>query len=218
MSEFVISDPTTFRTAGVNADGRLKTHTAMETLMAYQSRVHAAAYEFHPPRFSLTNNVDMPLIWLKNISNENNFHIESLRIGSNGGDTTPHDKAIIVRTYLAADEPTTDVTTGQFGASDVPHTLNLASTRDAEIDFKFWDGTGTDGMTISDVAYTTGQKGNQINCGFYAQGQTEWRFRGSLILSPGSIMMLTAEIEQDTDSGQVIVVVSGFFLPEPEKV
>lgn len=197
--------------AGVNEDGQLDVQSITLSEFAYQSAFKGKAYEFHPPRFTLVNDVDMPLLYLKNISESEFFRVEQIRVSTNGGNTTPHDKAIIVRSWRNTETPTTNVTTGQFGAAATPHSLNLASQINPPLDFRFWDGLGTLGMTIGGLAMTSTQKGQQVNCGFFSQGMTQWEYGGSLIISPQTVMMLTAEIEQDGDAGQIVISVLGYF-------
>lgn len=211
---FFIQSPSKAVTAEVNKSHQLCVHSATVPELAHRSRTSADSFEFHPPRMSVPYNVDMMLVRLENISNDKLFCIHRVRYYYNGGDTAPYSSSCIVRMYIGTAASDGDATTGQFGAADVPHNLNIASRKKPEVAFSFWDGVSNarNGMSIGGVAYTNDQKGDQINCGFFAQGHSSIEFDGSLILSPGNVLGLSAEVEQDNAGGQVILVINGYFI------
>lgn len=203
MSEFVIRSGGLRGTkALVDKEGCLRTVSNIESVFTKQSRKYASSYELHPPSFILTNASGYtPVVYMKNISTNKHFHIEHIRLDWNGGNTN-FNRTMGFRTYVGMSEPTANAVVGKFGADVGPHNLNLASNINPEVDFRYWDGVGTTGMTVSSV-------GDQINCGISKQGQNFIRYSGALIIPPQVI--LGVSLKASDEDGKGVVVISGYF-------
>jgi len=191
----------------VSKEGHLATYSTTESRMAYVSRSGHTSYEFHPPTFDLYTAANyMNLVWMKNTSSDLSFFVNIIRIAYNGGNTTKLSDGHY-RVFIGSDEPTAYQTTGQFGISPGPHNLNLSSTLAAPIDFRFWDRTGTTGMTIADT-------GNQLTCGLIGRETLFLPYEGALVIPPGFI--LSVAVESADEDGKGSVVINGFISTEVE--
>ena len=193
--------------AGVSKNGYLETHAVSESLFAKVSSDTAQAFELHPPRMKVNAAANNPIVYFKNTSATKQFHIERIRVWWNGGDTN-RNRCCITRFNVGADAPTAGYETvlGLYGAGDIPHNMNLGSTLEPEIEFKFWDrvpsgSPETTGMTMSNV-------GEQLWCTLAAQGYSPVEFGGALIVPPGESFSLTCQPEEE---GDVVHVISGYF-------
>lgn len=209
MEFFIVDGTGKAYPAKVNELNQLVVLASAIPHVGYISQRTKRAYEFHPPRFTILQaNGEMPIAYITNNSVSRDFVIHKVKVYWNGGAVSPHDKVIQLRTFRDMATPTTNITSGQFGASNSPHNLNLGSNLKAEITFLFWDKLGTLGMTIANAAYTSTTKGAQINCGFFRSGYTPWDYEDALILSPGAVLGITAEAAQG--DGDVIIVIVGY--------
>jgi len=186
----------------VNEDGELYTESISESVFVKKSRVTACSYELHPNSFVLTNASGYtPVVYLKNTSVDSHFHIEHIRFDWNGGNTN-FNRTMGFRTYIGMDEPTANAVTGKFGVGNGPHNLNLSSNINPDLDFRFWDGVGTTGMTVASL-------GDQINCGILTQGPNFIPYSGALIIPPQ--IVLGVSLNAADEDGKGAVVITGYF-------
>lgn len=204
MSDTIIKDPLTNTSAGVTDNGQLKGYSVTFSEMAYISERYADAFELHPHRFQGITSTEKFLVYFENIHSKKNFHIRSIKVWNNGGNSS-YNRCFITRFYVGTETPSANAVTGKFGAGNLPHNVNLASQRNPDLDFRFWDNVGS-GMTLPNTV-----KGEQLFCLLPSVGLSELKFEGFLI-PPGKKCSISALAEDgDAASYNAIIVISGFF-------
>lgn len=204
---FQIEDGTgTAYKAKVNKSNQLVAFGTTQTEMAFISATNADAYELHPPRFTNVTTTETFLTWLKNTSNDKNFHISRLKLWYNGGNTlTQRATCQVVRFYVGTETPSANQVTGKFGSGNISHNMNLTSTKNPPLDFRYWDNVGS-GMTLPNTV-----KGEQLFCALAAQGLNELKFEGEILVPPGVVVSISALAEPTGETGNCITVISGYF-------
>lgn len=192
--------------AKVDADLRLYTRSVGQTEMSFLSQQKASAYELHPPRFSNITTTETFLVWMKNTSNTESFYIDRIRLWFNGGNTLAQRATCMIgRFFVGTEQPSANAVTGKFGAGNISHNMNLASTKNPSIDFRYWDNVGS-GLTLPNSV-----KGEQLWCSLMSQGLNDVVFNGSLIVPPGVSIGWASLCETTAETGNHIVVFSGYF-------
>lgn len=193
--------------AQVTPKGELLVHGSSDPEISKISEIDRLSFEFHPHSFSLPAGVYIPVLYMKNTSSDMNFHIESVRFGWNGGDTT-FIRTMGFRMYRSMTKPDANVVEGKFGVGDGPHNLHLGSEVEPQMDMSFFDNTGALGMTMSGVAMSDTELGDQINCGPLDKGSTPLDYHGALIMPPSMSFGIGLK---GGEAGKGICVIKGYY-------
>lgn len=129
-----------------------------------------------------------PMLWLKCDDPDNDFFIEKLIFGWNGGSTN-YDRTVLSFIKYQTTEPTG----AQSSAPPAIENISLSGTSEAVTDDKAsafkWDGSGSSGMTGGSGGYL--QIPNRL-----AKGNTTIPIEGQIILGQGDSMEMQVTPEE----------------------
>lgn len=184
MSDLILRDGAgTGARAGVTSDNRLRTEAVTESRLAHWTFEEQLAFAATVSEMTIPSTSEHAIFWIKNTDSERTLRVYRMGVSWNGGGTTWY-KTLNLKTKVAMSTPAGAYT------SLTPANLTLGSSRQANVDCRVWDKTGT-GMTFGG-----GSIGVTALQSYVAKGLLLIPFEGALDLLYGQSLGVTYQGEE----------------------